>query len=75
MNFSFGIITNGLNDHYLQIIIQSIEDNSIPHYEIIIIGNTQIKNTNNIKIINFDETIKENWITKKKKYNCSGSEL
>ena len=68
MNFTFGIVTAGNNDNYIKIIIESIEKNNIPNYEIIIVGNTSINNYNYIQIINFDETIKNGWISKKKKY-------
>jgi len=66
MDFTFGIITDGNNDNFIDIIIDSIEKNNIPNYEIIIVGNTKIKNSDNIKIIFFDETIKPGWITRKK---------
>jgi hypothetical protein len=66
MNFSFGIITNGQNDSFIKIIIDSIIINKIPNYEIIIVGNTKIENSANINILYFDEKIKEGWITKKK---------
>lgn len=66
MDFSFGIITTGDNDYFIQLIIDSIKHNNIPNYEIIIIGNSSIKNTDKVTIINFDETIKLGWITKKK---------
>ena len=66
MNFSFGIITNGENDSFIKIIIDSIIINKIPNYEIIIVGNTKIENSENINILYFDEKIKEGWITKKK---------
>jgi hypothetical protein len=65
MNFTFGIITGGGNEVMINEIIDSIEFENIPNYEIIIVGNTNIirKNT---RIINFDENIKTAWITKKK---------
>jgi hypothetical protein len=66
MDFTFGIITTGHFDDFIKIIIESIEQNNIPNYEIIIVGNTSIQNTDIITIINFDETIKNGWITKKK---------
>ena len=65
MEFTFWIITDGKNDNFFNIIIDSIIENNIPIYEIIIVGNTKIDN-NSIKIINFDESIKRGWITKKK---------
>ena len=66
MNFSFGIITDGVNDNFIKIIIESIINNKIPNYEIIIVGNTKIENNENIKIIHFNENIINGWITKKK---------
>ena len=66
MDFTFGIITTGNYDDFIKIIIESIENNNIPNYEIIIVGNTSIQNTDIITIINFDETIKNGWITRKK---------
>jgi hypothetical protein len=66
MEFTFGIITTGSNDKFLEKMIVSIENNKIPVYEIIIVGNTKIASRNNVKILFFDETIKEGWITRKK---------
>jgi hypothetical protein len=66
MNFSFGIITDGNNDEYIKTIIRSIEQNNIPNYEIIIVGNSKINNTNKIKVIEFCETEVPMWITRKK---------
>lgn len=65
MDFTFGIITNGKNDVFIQQIIESIKIQNIPNYEIIIVGNTKIVGEYIISI-NFDETIKLNWITRKK---------
>ena len=67
MNFTFGIITDGNNDTFIKLIIASIINNQIPNYEIIIVGNTSIKaDSDNIKIILFNENIKRGWITRKK---------
>jgi hypothetical protein len=65
MNFTFGIVTDGDNDNYIDIIISSIEILKIPHYEIIIVGNSNI-NKKNCKVIRFNENIKNKWITRKK---------
>lgn len=65
MDFTFGIPTDGNNDKMINEIIDSIELQNIPNYEIIIVGNSKI-NRQNCKIIQFDETIKNKWITKKK---------
>lgn len=66
MDFTFGIITAGGYDDYINDIINSIINNNIPKYEIIIVGNTKITETEKIKIIRFDENIKSGWITRKK---------
>lgn len=65
MNFSFGIITDGTSDERVKQIIFSIEKQSIPNYEIIVVGNSKCFGKN-VKIIPFDETTKPAWITKKK---------
>ena len=65
MEFTFGIITNGSNDNFINIIIDSIEQNNIPNYEIIIVGNSNV-NRENTTILFFDESIKKAWITRKK---------
>lgn len=64
MNITFGIITNGNNDIYLEQIIKSIKNQNIPKYEIIVVGKTSIKN--NIINIPFNEDIKKDWISRKK---------
>jgi predicted alpha/beta superfamily hydrolase len=46
-------------------IIDSIENENIPNYEIIIVGESKIVRENT-KIIPFNETIRRAWITKKK---------
>ncbi len=69
MNFTFGIITCGQNDHYLLELIKSIYQQQIENYEIIIVGSTTVQD-DNIIYVNFDETIKNGWITKKKNIIC-----
>lgn len=66
MQFTFGIITAGDADHYINETILSIINNNIPEYEIIIVGNSKIEKSDKIKIIEFDESIHVGWITKKK---------
>ena len=51
MEFTFGIITNGNNDVLIEKIIISIENNKIPVYEIIIVGNTKIPSSKLVKKI------------------------
>jgi len=66
MKFSFGIITSGNESARIQKIIESIENQNIPNYEIIIIGNDSISG-NNIISLPFDESQRPaKWITKKK---------
>ena len=65
MDFTFGIITGGNNDTMINEIIDSIENENIPNYEILIGGNCSIERKNT-KILNFDESLKKAWITKKK---------
>jgi len=65
MDFTFGIITGGNNDSMIEEIINSIECENIPNHEIIIVGNSMVTRKNT-RVINFDETLKPAWITKKK---------
>ena len=65
MDFTFGIITNGTEDDRINKIIDSIEEQDIPNYEIIIVGNSKVCRSRT-QIIEFDENIKRSWITKKK---------
>lgn len=70
MKFTFGIIAGSrygeeVNDENINKIIDSIEAQNIPEYEVRIIGNS--KATRNFTYVHtFDESIKPNWITKKK---------
>jgi hypothetical protein len=74
MNFTFGIVTNGSNDNNINEIIDSIESQNIPKYEIIIVGNSIVKRKRT-KIIEFDESIKTSWITRKKNIITNFSEF
>jgi hypothetical protein len=65
MKFTFGIITDGKSDNTLNIVIDSIERQNIPEYEVLIIGNSKISR-NNTRVISFDDSIKPKWITRKK---------
>lgn len=69
MNITFGIITSGQNDNILSTVIDSIVSQRIPHYEIIIVGNTTVAHES-IKRMDFDESIRPNWITRKKNIIC-----
>lgn len=81
MNFSFIIITDGSNDSRIDLIIDSIEhsyesriDDVINcSYEIIVVGNSKIKRSK-AKVVNFDEKIKDRWITRKKNIGIKESQ-
>jgi len=64
MKFTFGIVTKG-NDDVISKIIDSIELQKIPTYEIIIVGSSNLKRIHTT-IVPFDETQKASWITRKK---------
>lgn len=75
IKFTFGIITNADNgvNEYLPKCVQSILELNIPEFEIIIVGNRNniinneyLNSITQLQIINFEENIKNNWITKKK---------
>jgi len=66
MDFTFGIVTDGKSDHYIKLIISSIIRNNIPKYEIIIVGNSCIEQSDNIRLFTFDENIKPAWLNRKK---------
>jgi len=62
MDFTFGIITCAKTNGFIPQIIQSIEDQGIPNYEIIIVGTCNIT-SKACRVIPFDES---DWITRKK---------
>jgi len=64
MNFTFGIVTSGL-DERVQIVIDSIEKLNIPEYEVIIVGNSNVQR-DRTTVIPFNESERPAWITKKK---------
>jgi len=72
--FTFGIITyadTGVND-LLKASVESIRKLNMPQYEIIIVGKQSVLSQHpdfqhsDIKLIDFDESQKDKWITKKK---------
>jgi hypothetical protein len=65
---TFGIITNESKNNHLKSVISSIILQNIPDekYEIIIVGNTDVQPRINLRIIQFDESVVPNWITRKK---------
>ncbi len=76
MEFTFGIITTIYSCNFLNIILDSIISQNIEKYEIIIVGNNNLNlkapiyKDVPIKQINFDESVKRAWITRKKNIIC-----
>ena len=65
MEFTFGIITDGNNLNRVISIIESIKDQNILNFQIVIVGGYPPVDTS-IDWIEFNESIKPKWITKKK---------
>jgi len=65
VSICFAFITNGSSDRYLKQGIESILKSSISNFEVIVIGNSQLK-IDGVTFVPFDETQKQSWITKKK---------
>jgi len=65
MDFTFGLSAKEDNEEIINTIIDSIEDQRIPNYEVVIVGNCNICR-DNTKVIPFNEDIKKGWITRKK---------
>ena len=65
MEFTFGIVTCGTEDENINIIIDSIEKQNIPTYEIIIVGNSEVSR-NKTRVIQFNDNYIPKWITRKK---------
>ena len=66
MNISFCITSDFSDLNRLNDIIASIRSLNIPEYEIIIIGENPPSDLYDTRFINFDESIKTSWITRKK---------
>ena len=66
MKISFGILTYPGNEEEVKKAIKSIERQNITLYEIIVIGGSNIYKNNNLIHLEFDESIKKGWITKKR---------
>lgn len=65
MNFTFGIITTGDRTNRVANIIQTIYQQMMDEFEIIVVGGYGVEG-DYIKYIEFNETTKPKWITKKK---------
>jgi GT2 family glycosyltransferase len=66
MRYTFGITTDYKNKDQLFEVFKSIEELNIPEYEILVVGGEKPNDTDNIKYIQFDETRKPGWTTRKK---------
>lgn len=68
IQWTFGIITVYEDQQRLKEIIESIRNLNIPEYEILFVGGGDSSEIfgEDIRKIDFDESIKERWITKKK---------
>jgi hypothetical protein len=64
-HISFSFVISEYKSAYINKMIDSIEVNNIPEYEIIVVGNPKLTR-NNTKIIPFNESQKKAWITRKK---------
>ena len=65
MDFSFGFITSGHNEGFLNTAFDQIRNMKIPNYQIVLVGNSALRG-NDITYIPFDDNQKPNWITRKK---------
>lgn len=65
MSYTFGIITAGDHDPYIETAVAQIRKQKIPTYEIIIVGQTTVRGPDFLNLP-FDETVKKGWITRKK---------
>lgn len=65
-NWSFGIITNGQRDEWVEMMLKSIEKQHIPHFEIIVCGKYKKRPEKNFVYIDFNERSDKAWVTKKK---------
>ena len=74
MEFTFGILTNGQNSDAVLKIIESIRALRIPVFEIIVVGgqrrNSPFRLNQTVRFVEFDESAKPNWITRKKNLIC-----
>ncbi|HSX39802.1 MAG TPA: hypothetical protein VLI92_04420 [Candidatus Saccharimonadales bacterium] len=64
--WTFGIITNGKRDEWMNTLIESIRSQKIPNYEILVCGQYYVRDENDIHYIPFEQRYYEAWITKKK---------
>ena len=65
---TFGIVTSGSPESQGMIdrVVESIERENIPEYEILVIGNYRGSPNDRVRVLPFDESVKPKWITRKK---------
>ena len=68
--WTFGIVTNGDRNDWVDMIITSIRNQKIPNYEIIICGTYFDRKEKDIIYIPFSQKSDKGWITKKKNLIC-----
>jgi len=68
--WSFGIITNGKKNEWIEKQIKAIKAQKIPSYEIIVCGTYFNRKEKNFKYIHFNKKDDLGWITKKKNIIC-----
>jgi len=74
MDFTFGVCVTSHNKDYHDMIIDSIEQLNIPNYEILFIGVEDCEN-DRVKLLDFDESVKKGWITRKKNLLCQNAKF
>ncbi|MCK4831001.1 hypothetical protein KA005_85615, partial [bacterium] len=72
-SWTFGIITNGKRKETMEEILQSIHQQNIPNYEIIVCGTYFDRKEKNFRYIHFSEYDDKGWITKKKNLICEAA--
>lgn len=73
--WTVGIITNGKRDDWVMGVIESVRKLKIPHFEILIVGNTgpEIIKQKGVRFIHFTEKDDKGWITRKKNVICENA--
>lgn len=64
--WTFGIITNGKRDDWIEKMLESIRQQHIPEYEVIVCGTHHQRNEPNFKYIPFNMRDEKGWISRKK---------
>ena len=75
MEFTFGIITSPKTEKFVTEIINTIRNQKIDSYEIIIVGGSDVEYGTDTKVVPFSENQKDNWITRKKNLITSMSKF